>query len=105
MARFADKRFLVALGLKVQRFAVIRGIRHHDGFAHELRGVAPEFTRALNARAIMSGVIPEINDSSEIPYCIWYPEPPIPGDPAQFGEALSQHDISRCSLLCRGGIF
>ncbi|KAJ5159362.1 uncharacterized protein N7482_006366 [Penicillium canariense] len=64
------------LGLKVQRFAVIRGIRHHDGFAHELRGVAPEFTRALNARAIMSGVIPEINDSSEIPYCIWYPEPP-----------------------------
>ncbi|KAJ6188658.1 hypothetical protein N7519_003566 [Penicillium mononematosum] len=65
-----------ALGLKVQRFAVIRGIRHHDGFAHELRGVAPEFTRALNARAIMSGVIPEINDSPEIPYCIWYPEPP-----------------------------
>ncbi|CAI7588088.1 unnamed protein product [Penicillium viridicatum] len=64
------------LGLKVQRFAVIRGIRHHDGFAHELRGVAPEFTRALNARAIMSGVIPEIKDSSEVPYCIWYPEPP-----------------------------
>ncbi|KAJ5130651.1 uncharacterized protein N7515_006690 [Penicillium bovifimosum] len=65
-----------SLGLKVQRFAVIRGIRHHDGFAHELRGVLPEFTRALNARAIMSGVIPEINDSTEIPYCIWYPEPP-----------------------------
>ncbi|KAJ5542853.1 hypothetical protein N7535_005276 [Penicillium sp. DV-2018c] len=64
------------LGLKVHRFAVIRGIRHHDGFAHELRGVAPEFTRALNARAIMSGGIPEINDASEIPYCIWYPEPP-----------------------------
>jgi hypothetical protein len=65
-----------ALGLKIQRFAVIGGIRHHDGFAHELRGAAPEFTRALNARAIMSGVIPEINDSPEIPYCIWYPAPP-----------------------------
>ncbi|KAJ5551689.1 hypothetical protein N7535_000367 [Penicillium sp. DV-2018c] len=65
-----------ALGLKVQRFAVIRGIRHHDGFAHELRGVAPEFTRALNARAIMGGVIPEMNDPAEIPYCIWYPEAP-----------------------------
>ncbi|KAJ5522487.1 hypothetical protein N7527_006602 [Penicillium freii] len=37
-----------ALGLKVQRFAVIRGIRHHDGFAHELRGITPEFTRALS---------------------------------------------------------
>jgi hypothetical protein len=24
----------------------------------------------------MSGVVPEINDSSEVPYCIWYPEPP-----------------------------
>lgn len=66
----------IALGLNVTRFSVIRGIRHHDGFAHELRGLLPEFTRALNARAIMSGVIPEINDSSEIPYCIWYPEPP-----------------------------
>ncbi|KAJ5803621.1 uncharacterized protein N7503_006071 [Penicillium pulvis] len=59
-----------------QRFAVIRGIRHHDDFAHLLRGVVPEFTRALNARAIMSGVIPDMNDSPEIPYCIWYPEPP-----------------------------
>lgn len=65
-----------SLGLPVQRLAVIRGIRHHDGFADELRGVLPEFTRALNARAIMSGVIPEIKDSSEEPYCIWYPEPP-----------------------------
>ncbi|KAJ5618744.1 hypothetical protein N7510_002728 [Penicillium lagena] len=51
-----------ALGLKVHRFCVIRGIRNHEGFAHELRGVAPEFTRALNAREIMSEVIPDISD-------------------------------------------
>ena len=65
-----------ALGLKIHRMGVISGIRHHDGFAHELRGLAPEFTRALNARAIMSGMIPDINDPSEMPYCIWYPNAP-----------------------------
>ncbi|KAJ5120600.1 uncharacterized protein N7515_009988 [Penicillium bovifimosum] len=75
-AAIRGQKITGSLGLNVQRFAVIRGIRHHDGFAQELRGVLPEFTRALNARAIMSGVIPEMNDSAEIPYCIWYPEPP-----------------------------
>lgn len=65
-----------ALGLKGVRFTAIRGIRHHDGFGHELRGLLSEFTHALNARAIMSGAIPNINDPIEIPYCIWYPEPP-----------------------------
>lgn len=34
----------------------------------------PEFTRALNARDIMSGIIPEIKESEEIPYCIWHPD-------------------------------
>lgn len=65
-----------ALGLQVHRLCTIRGIRHHYGFAQELRGVTPEFTRALNARDIMSGIIPTISQPDEIPYCFWYPEVP-----------------------------
>lgn len=59
----------------VTRLCVVRGIRHHDGFASELRGMPeyPEFTRALNARDIMSNVILDINKLDEFPYCIWYP--------------------------------
>ncbi|KAJ5113556.1 hypothetical protein N7456_002090 [Penicillium angulare] len=58
------------------RFCIIRGIRYHHGFAQELRGLAPEFTRALNARDIMSGIIPTISSPEEIPYCIWHPDIP-----------------------------
>ncbi|KAJ5810098.1 uncharacterized protein N7503_002316 [Penicillium pulvis] len=57
------------------RLCTIRGIRHHYGFAKQLRGI-PEFTRALNARDFMSGIIPTISQPDEIPYCIWYPEVP-----------------------------
>lgn len=64
------------LGEQVHRLCTIRGIRHHYGFAQELRGVAPEFTRALNARDIMSDIIPTISRPEETPYCIWYPEVP-----------------------------
>lgn len=62
------------MGLEVARRCVIRGMRYHDGFATELRGMFPEFTRALNARSIMSGRIPEMQAPEDIPYCIWYPE-------------------------------
>lgn len=34
----------------------------------------PEFTRALNARDIMSNIVPEMKETDEFPYCIWYPE-------------------------------
>lgn len=61
---------------EVHRLCTIRGIRHHYGFAQELRGVRPEFTRALNARDIMSGVIPTMSTPEEVPYCIWYPDVP-----------------------------
>ncbi|KAJ5564848.1 hypothetical protein N7513_001090 [Penicillium frequentans] len=57
------------------RLSTIRGIRHHYGFAQQLHGI-PEFTRALNARDIMSGIIPTISRPEETPYCIWYPEVP-----------------------------
>ncbi|CAG8903904.1 unnamed protein product [Penicillium egyptiacum] len=69
----------VALGYELTRLSVIRGIRHHHGFAQELRGVTPEFTRALNARDIMSGIIPTISKPDETPYCIWHPDVPDEG--------------------------
>lgn len=62
------------LGEEITRLCVIRGIRYHPGFAKELHGLLPEFTRALNARDIMSNKIPEMNDPEDFPYCIWYPD-------------------------------
>lgn len=63
-----------ALGLSVTRLCVIRGIRYHTGFATELYGLLPEFTRALNARSIMSNAMPDMTAPDEFPYCIWYPD-------------------------------
>lgn len=73
-AALRGERVPDALGLEVSHLCVIHGIRHHYGFAQELRGVRPEFTRALNARDIMSGIIPEMNQREDIPYCIWHPD-------------------------------
>lgn len=65
------------LGLELVQLCVIAGIRRHAGFGHELRGLTPRFTRALNAQAIMySREIPDVNDPEEFPYCIWYPSTP-----------------------------
>lgn len=62
----------VALGLKLTRLCNVRGMRYHTGFARELHGALPEFTRTLNARTIMSNIIPDMDDSldEETPYCI-----------------------------------
>ena len=59
-----------ALGLTVTRLCTVRGIRYHPGFATELRGLLPDFTRALNARAIMSDEIPDMTEPDEFQYCI-----------------------------------
>lgn len=72
-AAIHGKRVPPALGLEVTRICSIHGIRHHYGFAQDLRRLTPEFTRALNARDIMSGIIPEMKEPEEIPYCIWHP--------------------------------
>lgn len=65
------------------KLCILRGIRHHDGFGTELlhtTQTGPEhacFRRALNARAIMSNRIPDmdvVNDPDSVPYCIWYPD-------------------------------
>ncbi|OJJ54404.1 hypothetical protein ASPSYDRAFT_61033 [Aspergillus sydowii CBS 593.65] len=61
---------------EVHRLCTIRGIRHHYGFAQELYGVSFDFTRALNARDIMSGIIPTMLTPEEVPYCFWYPDIP-----------------------------
>ncbi|KAH6605498.1 hypothetical protein Trco_004651 [Trichoderma cornu-damae] len=67
-----------ALGREVMRACVVRGIRYHAEFSNspgvqELRSL-PIFARAINARAIMSNIIPEAMAAHERPYCIWYPE-------------------------------
>ena len=45
-------------------------------FGQELRDIPnyTEFTRALNARDMMSNSIPDMKEEHEFPYCIWYPE-------------------------------
>ncbi|RSL88922.1 hypothetical protein CEP51_001473 [Fusarium floridanum] len=58
---------------------LVSGIRHHDGFAEELRGKTQHESviRALNARAIMSNRLPEPHPPArELPYCFWYPDLP-----------------------------
>ncbi|THY07456.1 hypothetical protein D6D02_07229 [Aureobasidium pullulans] len=65
------------LGLELVQLCVVAGIRRNAGFGHELRGLTPRFTRALNAQAIMySREIPDMNHQEEFPYCIWYPSTP-----------------------------
>lgn len=69
-----------SLGRLATQYAVVRGIRHYPSFASGpaaiLRGVLPLFTRALNARAIMSDKIPDMTTDDEFPYCIWHPDLP-----------------------------
>ncbi|GAB7350065.1 hypothetical protein MBLNU459_g0734t1 [Dothideomycetes sp. NU459] len=74
LAALRGKDIPHALGHPVHRLCVVRGIRYHYGFGDELRGVLPIFTRALNARSIMSNVVPSFQSPDEIPYCIWHPE-------------------------------
>jgi hypothetical protein len=75
-AAIHGERVPATLGLEVSRLYAIHGIRHHHVFAQDLCGVILEFTRALNARDIMSGIIPETNEPEDIPYCIWHPNVP-----------------------------
>ncbi|CAG8117220.1 unnamed protein product [Penicillium salamii] len=70
------RRVPSTFGDRVHQLCIIRGIRYHHGFAQELRGATPEFTRALNAREIMSGIIPTVSKPDEAPYCIWHPDVP-----------------------------
>ncbi|KAK5174647.1 uncharacterized protein LTR77_001729 [Saxophila tyrrhenica] len=62
-----------ALGHPLHEFCTVHGIRYHSGFGDELHGSSPIFARALNARRIMSGIIPDIKSPLEMPYCIWHP--------------------------------
>ncbi|KAJ5689264.1 hypothetical protein N7462_003656 [Penicillium macrosclerotiorum] len=71
----------VALSSFWHRRAVIRGIRDSLQFAtspaiSELcsGNNAHQFSRARNARLIMSDTIPDMQDPATQPYCIWYPD-------------------------------
>ncbi|KAJ5117560.1 hypothetical protein N7448_011192 [Penicillium atrosanguineum] len=65
------------------RRAVIRGIRDSLQFATSPEIIelcssdddqAHQFSRARNARLIMSDIIPDMQNLATQPYCIWYPE-------------------------------
>lgn len=71
------------LGYPLMKCAVICGIIRSSSFAEGeaavLHGLPehPEFTRALNSRAIMSNRVPDMEPEThpkELPYCIWYPD-------------------------------
>ncbi|KAJ5685671.1 hypothetical protein N7536_008290 [Penicillium majusculum] len=64
--------------------AVIRGIRDSLQFATSPAIIelcsgddsqAHQFSRARNSRLIMSNIIPDMQNPTTEPYCIWYPEP------------------------------
>jgi hypothetical protein len=62
------------LKCRTAKLCVLRGICYYFNFAGKLYGTRPEFTRALNARSIMSNVVPMMTTKEEFPYCIWHPE-------------------------------
>ncbi|KAK1579573.1 uncharacterized protein LY79DRAFT_592749 [Colletotrichum navitas] len=58
---------------------LVHGIRHVEAFAtsSEVARVCSGvdlYTRARNARLIMSNAIPDMASAAEKPYCIWYPD-------------------------------
>ncbi|KAK2038861.1 hypothetical protein LZ31DRAFT_559243 [Colletotrichum somersetense] len=58
---------------------LVHGIRHVEGFAtySEVTRYClgrDRYTRARNARLIMSNTIPDMASPAEKPYCIWYPD-------------------------------
>ncbi|CAG8981775.1 hypothetical protein HYALB_00004717 [Hymenoscyphus albidus] len=72
-----------SLGTQAARTCVVRGIRHHYAFAkspevirlcEETAVSFPKFSRARNARLIMSNEIPDAMAPSAQPYCIWHPD-------------------------------
>jgi hypothetical protein len=73
LAAIRGQEIPVGLGHPLHRIAITRGLRHHAGYGRELRGVLPEFTRALNAQDIMNNSIPDIQSAEDTPYCIWHP--------------------------------
>ncbi len=62
-----------ALAHPLHQICTVRGIRYHPGFGDRLYGSLPIFTRALNARKIMSEIIPDLSSPDEVAYCIWHP--------------------------------
>ncbi|KAH9885374.1 hypothetical protein F4778DRAFT_799173 [Xylariomycetidae sp. FL2044] len=71
------------LGYPLIKLCITSGILHRPSFAEGEAAVLrrlpghPVFTRAINARAIMSNRVPDMDPAAhpeELPYCIWYPD-------------------------------
>lgn len=73
LLRIRGEKIPHALGQPLHILCIIRGIHYHPGFGRELRGALPIFTRAMNARSIMSNIILDFDSPDEVPYCIWHP--------------------------------
>ncbi|PVH82850.1 hypothetical protein DL98DRAFT_652856 [Cadophora sp. DSE1049] len=69
-AAIRGQAVLLNLGLEITRLCTIRGIRYHAGFGLQLHGLPeyPEFTRALDARRIISNEIPNMGQPEDFPY-------------------------------------
>lgn len=68
------------LGRPLVQYCIVRGIRHHldfaQGEANALKELLPIFTKAINARLIMSNQVPDMQTTEDMPYCIWHPDVP-----------------------------
>ncbi|KAK1977237.1 hypothetical protein LZ30DRAFT_803465 [Colletotrichum cereale] len=97
VAAFEGKRLPYDLGRELTRLCVVRGIRFRAEFcfgpAAVLEGSLPLFTRALNARVIMSNRVPDIDPDrlQDMPYCIWFPDLP--------SEDTLQELVRRCPAM------
>ena len=63
------------------RQSIVHVIRHNAAVANlpEVAGMCQSsrnavFTRACNARLIMSNIIPDVDEPQHVPYCIWFPD-------------------------------
>lgn len=77
---------VLQLKSQLKREAIVYGVRHHSSFAQsqELENICQNeeysetfrqcLNRARNARLIMDNVVPSINSTSDMPYCIWHPQ-------------------------------
>lgn len=87
------------------QFCIVRGIRHHldfaKGEANVLKGLLPMFTKAINARLIMSNQIPDMPTAEDMPYCIWHPDLPSEDTLRQLAEQYPgfQYQVGRACAI------
>ena len=105
LAAIQGKRVPDNLTYRKARLCVVRRIRTHDGFAQELHGHLPVYTRALNARAIMSNRVPNMKSPEIFPYCFWHPDIPAEQTLRDLLERYPGNDLLRYQVgrACAAG--